>query len=389
MIQSREQYDALVDKLKEASEAYYNGKEIMSNKEFDDLMEELNKYEKEEGIVRVDSPSHVVGAQVVDFLPKFTHPYPALSLDKTKDINEFKRRFTEGILASGEEDNDGVVLMWKEDGSTVQAYYNEGNLQHLVTRGNGEIGSDITHNAAVIKGIPLTIPEEGEVVVRGEALMSYEDFEKINSELPEDQQYKNPRNLAAASIQMLDPKEVENRHIVVKAFNLVKIDEETDSFAQRLDFLRGMGFDVVEHWVGPVCCLDSAVETMSSQVENYPYPVDGLVAAMNNYKYASKLQGTEHHPHIMNGYAFKWSDETAETILRKIEWSPSRTGLLNPVAIFDPVELEGTTVQRASIHNVSEMYRILGPHPFVGERIDVTKSNKIIPMIVKGYWEDD
>ena len=385
-------YDATVDKLNEAIESYYNGKEIMSNKEFDDLMDELKEYEHREGKVRVDSPTGKVGAAAVDSLPKFTHTYPALSLDKTKDIKEFQKKFEDGILESGEPDNDGVVLMWKEDGSTVQAYYMNGKLKHLVTRGNGEVGSDITHNASVISGIPLTIPEQGEVVVRGEALISYKDFEEINSKLPEDQQYKNPRNLAAASIQMLDPAEVKERKVVVKAFNLVKFDPElpcrsdlASQFSDRLKILEAMKFNVVEHWVGPITELQSAVETMSNQVDNYPYPVDGLVAAIDNYKYAITQQGTEHHPHILNGYAFKWSDESAETVLREIEWSPSRTGLLNPVAVFDPVELEGTTVQRASLHNLSVM-RNMRIH--IGNRLAVYKSNKIIPYCDKNLDYD-
>lgn len=371
---------SLVDKLNEASKAYYNGKdEIMSNKEFDEMFNQLKQMEAELNIVFPDSPTHNVGYTVVDSLPKFKHPYPALSLDKTKDIAEFRKRFEDGVFDSGS-DNDGVVLMWKLDGSTVQAYYNEGKLQRLVTRGNGEIGSDITHNAKAINGIPLRISHAGELVVRGEAMMSYKDFDKINSELPEDQRYKNPRNLAAASIQMLDSNEVVNRRIVVKAFNLVKYegDNEPTTFSDRLNMLDELGFQTVERILQPVCYLDEAVMTMSLKVDDYSYPVDGLVAALDNYTYASTLEGTEHHPNIMQGYAFKWSDETAETVLKKIEWSPSRTGLMNPVAIFDPVELEGTTVQRASVHNVS-IVRQLNLH--VGDRITVYKSNKIIPQI--------
>lgn len=386
MIQDKDQYNKIVDKLKEASEAYYNGDEIMSNKEFDDLMDEVKEYENREGIVRVDSPTRTVGSDAVDFLPKFKHTYPALSLDKTKDVKELVKRFEDGILDS-ESDNDGVVLMWKEDGSTVQAYYLDGKLQNLVTRGNGEIGSDITHNASVIEGIPLEIPEKGEVVVRGEALISYADFEKINEKLSEELQYKNPRNLAAASIQMLDPAEVKERHVTVKAFNLVKWENEDPSltFSQRLKKLNDWGFNVVERWVGPVYDLEKSIELMSSQVSAYPYPVDGLVIAMDNYSYAIKLEGTEHHPNIMQGYAFKWSDETAETVLREIEWSPSRTGLLNPVAIFDPVELEGTTVQRASLHNLSIMRKM---RIHVGDKLSVLKSNKIIPFVYKNLDYD-
>lgn len=383
---TRDNYDAAIDKLKEASEAYYNGNEIMSNKEFDALLDEVKEFEYREGVVRIDSPSKTVGYDAVDYLPKFTHPYPALSLDKTKNVKEIVRRFTEGILDSGD-DNDGVVLMWKEDGSTVQAYYNNGQLQNLVTRGNGEIGSDITHNASVINGIPLSIPEMGEVVVRGEALISYEDFKTINESLPEDQQYKNPRNLASASIQLLDPNELKGRHVTVKAFNLVKWEgeEESTTFSSRLKKLAEWGFNVVERWVGPVYDLERSIEDMSNQVINYPYPVDGLVVAMDNYNYSITLEGTEHHPNIMQGYALKWEDETVQTTLRKIEWSPSRTGLLNPVAIFDPIEIDGVTIQRASIHNVS-IVRQLNLH--IGDTITVYRANMVIPQIDKNLDYD-
>ena len=394
---NREEYNILVDKAKEASEAYYNGKEIMSNKEFDDIIDRIHQFELEEGVVRVDSPTKTVGATAVNSLPKFKHTYPALSLDKTKDVQEFKKKFKDGIEASGDIDNDAVVLMWKEDGSTVQMYYKDGKLEHLVTRGNGEIGSDITHNASSISGVPLTIPVTSEVVVRGEALMSYKDFEEINSTLPEAEQYKNPRNLAAASISMLDPAEVAKRHIVVKAFNLVAYNPDSEdsfsvnyaatkySFLERLRLLDRMGFDTVPLVVCSADELDKYVEEMSRNVYTYHYPVDGLVAVLNNYKYASTLEGTEHHPHVLNGYAFKWSDETAETVLREIEWSPSRTGLLNPVAIFDPVELEGTTVQRASVHNVSVLCNM---NLHIGDRIEVMKSNKIIPQIYRNIDAD-
>ena len=402
--------EELVAKLNEASEAYYNGKEIMTNKEFDDLMDQLKAMEKAEGRVLYDSPTVKVGFAPVDNLPKFTHTYPALSLDKTKDIDEFVDKFYKGIEDSGD-DNDAVVLMWKEDGSTVQAYYNNGRLEHLVTRGNGEVGSDITHNAPAISGIPTRIPFKGDVVVRGEALISYDDFNAINERLPEDDKFKNPRNLAAASIQMLDPNEVTKRHVVVKAFNLVHIWAERDhdylsgysmpvstnkwidenwyksrlTFSGRLKILDQLGFFTVERYVCPVCDLKACIEGMTDCVKDYIYPVDGLVAAMDNYEYASGLEGTEHHPNIMQGYAFKWADEVQKTVLREIEWSPSRTGLLNPVAIFDAVEIDGTTVQRASLHNLSI---IRDMNIRVGDSIGVIKANLIIPMIVENYDKD-
>lgn len=370
-------YEELIEKARKASEAYYNGIEIMSNKEFDDLVTEIQTIENETGEVADNSPTKTVGFAPVDSLPKFTHTVPALSLDKTKDANEIISKYKKGIAESGS-DNNKVVLMWKLDGSTVQAYYKDGKLKHLVTRGNGEVGSDITHNAKAIGGIPITIPEEGEVVVRGEALMSYDDFERINATLLADEQYKNPRNLAAASIQLLDPNELMARNITVKAFNLVKIDGDYSTFSSRLNKLKDLKFNVVEHVVCSIDNLKEEIQNMSDLVADYPYPVDGLVAAIDNYEYSCRLERTEHHPHILNGYAFKWADETAETVLREIEWSPSRTGLLNPVAIFDPVELEGTTVKRASIHNVSILQKM---KLHIGDRITVFKSNKIIPQI--------
>lgn len=403
--QAKIMMNSLVEKLNKASEAYYNGTEIMSNKEYDDLVDQLQKLEKQLGVVLPNSPTKNVGAPVTGDLPKFKHTHPALSLDKTKDINEFVDKFRKGVEDSHSE-NDKIVLMYKEDGSTVQAYYKDGKLDKLVTRGNGEVGSIITQNAFIISGLPTELPVKVDMVVRGEAVMSYEEFERINSTLPNDQQYANPRNLASASLTMLDREEVAKRHLMLQAFNLVDItsnividDPEFSSdsiynelnlrFSSRLALLGKFRFNVVPYEVTSLPKLSESVDNMTDKVKQYSYPVDGLVAAMDNYDYAHRLQGTEHHPHIMNGYAFKWADETKETVLREIEWSPSRTGLLNPVAIFDPVELEGTTVKRASLHNVSEMYKILGPHPFVGERIEVMKSNMIIPMVVKGHWEDE
>lgn len=379
--------EELVAKLNEASEAYYNGREIMSNKEFDDLMDQLKSMEAAEGRTLYDSPTVKVGFAPVDSLPKFTHTYPALSLDKTKNMDEFINKFRKGIEDS-REPNDRIVLMWKEDGSTVQAYYKDGRLQHLVTRGNGEVGSDITHNATVIAGIPLRIFFKGDLVVRGEALISYDDFNVINEKLPDDEKFKNPRNLAAASIQMLDPNEVAKRHVIVKAFNLVHISSDNsadagliqkqNTFSGRLGILYALGFYVVENYVTAVDGLNNAMKGMYELIKDYIYPVDGLVAAMDNYTYTRDLTGTEHHPHIMSGYAFKWEDIGVETVLREIEWSPSRTGLLNPVAIFDPVEIDGTTVQRASLHNLSIMRKM---RIHVGNRLSVYKSNMVVPYV--------
>lgn len=386
--QASSQMSKLVDKLNEASEAYYNHDfEIMSNLEYDNMFDDLKELEASEGVVLPNSPTINVGAPVSGSLPRFKHPYPALSLDKTKDADEFQKKFLEGIYRSGSS-NDRVVLMWKEDGATVQAYYTEGKLDKLVTRGNGKIGYVITHNAQCIKGLPLEIPYEGELVVRGEAVMSYEEFNRINDLLPDDEKYRNPRNLASGTLSILDSNESSQRELNLKAFNLVYIDgdlhdsvtQELASFSERLFFLQSLGFSVVEYEVTPVSELKSAMETMTENAPVYPFPVDGLVAAMDNYEYSHDLEGTDHHPNIMQGYAFKWSDETYETVLREIEWSPSRTGLLNPVAIFDPVEIDGTIVQRASVHNLSVMRQL---NLKVGDRIKVIKANLVIPQVVE------
>lgn len=388
---------SLVDELNKASEAYYNGQdEIMSNKEFDAKFDELKEMEAKAGTYLETSPTHNVGAEVVDSLPKFKHSYPALSLDKTKDIDQFVNEFRKGIRNSGYL-NTLVVLMYKEDGSTVQAYYKHGVLDKLVTRGNGEIGSVITHNAKVLSGLPLKLAYDIDLVVRGEAVMSYQEFERINSELPEDQKYANPRNLAAATLTMLDSEEAMKRHLMFQAFNLVDITINSSdfpfrnkivlgsSFAFRLEILKALRFNVVPYKICEVDELAASVEVMTKGVSTYSYPVDGLVAAMDNYGYASTLPGTDHHPNIMQGYAFKWADECKETILRDIEWSPSRTGRLNPVAIFDPIELEGTTVTRASLHNLSIMRKM---RIHVGNRLSVYKSNMIIPTVDKNLDYD-
>ncbi len=392
--------EELVYMLNDASAVYYAGTgEKMSNKEWDEAFDRLKELEAKEGRVLPDSPTQNVGYQVVDELPKFKHTYPALSLDKTKDVDVFCNKFKEGQNSCDQSYKvRGVTVMYKEDGSTVQAYYTAGRLDKLVTRGNGEIGSVITHNAKCIHGLPLHIPFKGELVVRGEAVMSYQEFEKINSQFPPEQQYKNPRNLASATLTMLDSNEASQRHLCLQAFNLVNVkgDEypsDVDvSFAARLWWLKSLGFNVVEnHYADALldeidpASLKQVMNDMTNSVQNYTYPVDGLVVVLNNYEYASKLSGTEHHPHIMNGYAFKWADNAKETVLREIEWSPSRTGLLNPVAIFDPIELEGTTVKRASLHNLSVMRKM---RIHIGNRLSVYKSNMIIPYVEKNLDYD-
>ena len=377
----------LIEKLNEASDAYYNGIEIMSDHEYDFLYDQLEDLEKSSGIILEDSPTKNVGASVkVSKLKKVAHEFPALSLDKTKDISKVLSTFS----VKGEPWEE-VVVMWKLDGSTVQLTYDQGHLILAATRGDGHIGQDITHNAPYIRGIPLEVEDKSKFTVRGEAVISYEDFGKINDGLPDDQKFKNPRNLAAASITMLDPNDMKDRHIQFYAFELVDHPQLHDrskdigiSFFHRLSFCSYQGFKVVPntldsvHSDGELWQLKEDLEHSHPSQCDYYLPVDGLVIAYDDVKYTDDLRGTEHHPNILKGYAFKWEDELAETVLCAIEWSPSRTGLLNPVAIFDPVELEGTTVSRASLHNVS----IIREQKFhMGDRIQVYKANKIIPQV--------
>ncbi len=364
--------EKLIKMLNIAADAYYNsGKEIMSNKEYDELYDKLVKMEKETGVILPNSPTQRAGFTVMDKLPKVKHEFPALSLDKTKDISEFPKVF-------GVRDNLAVV-MYKMDGSTIQLTYNNGYLITAATRGNGEVGQDISHNAPYITGIPLEIPYKGKLIVRGEAIMSYSEFNRINSQLSAEEQYKNPRNLANSTISLLDSREMAQREICFYAFNMVgKSDDMPFSFKARLEQLFLYGFNVVENVLADVSNLISTMDDFTKAVPEKDIPVDGLVVALNDVQFAVLQTGTGHNPHKLVGYAFKWEDETTETVLREIEWSASRTGLLNPVAIFDPVELEGTTVSRASLHNVSY---ILDKNLQVGDRITVYKANKIIPQV--------
>jgi DNA ligase (NAD+) len=371
----------LVAELNNAADLYYNGGTVsMSDREFDRKYDELLELERTTGVILPDSPTLRAGYQVVEGLEKFTHPYPALSLDKTKDVNLFADKFRKGAADAR---GDSMVLMWKLDGSTVVLYYKGGTLQHAVTRGNGEVGSIIDHNAPFIRGIPKKIPFKGELVLRGEAVMSYGEFDRITKANP-DADYANPRNLANATISMLDPSEgVKKRGIDFLAFNLVSRKEDgleilPAKFSERLNLLTEYGFTVVPWELVHVDDIPEAMDDWGSRADSYDYPVDGLVGALNQADYADTLPGTGHNPNILRGYAFKWKDETAETTLRDIEWSPSRTGLLNPVAVFDPVELEGTMVSRASLHNVSY---IMDKDLRVEDKVTVYKANKIIPQI--------
>lgn len=389
--------EELIRILNEASDAYYNGKdEIMSNHEWDEKFDQLAALEKETGVILPDSPTQKIGADEIggNGLRKVKHEFPALSLDKTKDINEFPKVFSKS--------EDGICdVMWKLDGCTVCLTYDGGygRLVQAVTRGNGEIGSDMTYQAPYIEGIPMTIGFKGKLVVRGEALMTYSEFERINSNLEEgEEEYSNPRNLASSTITMKEPG-LKGRKVMFKAFKLVYMEPAADdkievppTFFGAITLLQELGFGVVEHRLARAYKEDTEVtrsmsvnvinvmNSFSDRVESLDYPVDGLVVASDDYKTADALPVTGHHPDRLTGFAFKWADECAETILREIEWSPSRTGRINPVAVFDPVQLEGTTVKRATLFNISFIKRVLGT-PFVGQKIKVYKSNKIIPMV--------
>ena len=359
----------LSDKIRKAADDYYNGRDSgITDYEYDAMVAELQMLKAEAGIVEDEA----VGAAPLSG-PKVIHEYPALSLAKTKDIEQFCRSF-----------NGQSVLMWKMDGLTLQLTYDKGRLQVAATRGDGEVGQDITKAAPFISGIPQTIPYQEKLVVRGECVMSYSDFELINSALPADEQYANPRNLASGTIAAaaLDPAVLQERPLAFKAFTLVYREHMPAYFSERLAFLADNGFGFVDYCV----CADylELAKTMrdwENRVPNYNYPVDGLVAADQmaaKYDDLTRYPGTGHHPDTHKGYAFKWADEAKETVLRDIEWSPSRTGLLNPVAVFDPVELEGTTVTRASLHNLSY---IRGLNLYIGDTVTVYKANKIIPQL--------
>lgn len=358
----------LVRKLNEAAKAYYSGHEsTMSDKEYDELYAELQRMEQETGIILPDSPTRRVGYEVVSELLKVKHEYPALSLDKTKDREELKKWLGEHI----------GILSWKLDGLTAVATYDNGKLVSLVTRGNGEVGEDVTHNAKYIEGLPVQIPFMGHLVVRGETLISYPNFEKINATIVNpDDKYKNPRNLASSSLRLLDSSIAAKRHLHFRAFEVVYPEMATVS--DSLDWLDTMQIDHVAFWKVNVATIFNVIEILENSInENLlDDPTDGLVLTYNDIAYGKSLGITGKFP--KHSIAFKWQDDAVETSIRNIEWSASRTGLINPVAVFEPVELEGTTVTRASVHNIQYMKDLeLGKN----DTITVYKANKIIPQI--------
>lgn len=361
----------LIDILNKAASVYYQGKdEIMSNFEYDRMYDELSALEKESGLVLAGSPTQKVGYEVLSELPKQTHPSPMLSLDKTKQVDE---------LSSWLGGKEGL-LSWKMDGLTVVLTYENGKLLNAVTRGNGVVGEVITNNAKVFKNLPVNIPFKGRMVLRGEAIITYSEFKKINALLSEEEQYKNPRNLCSGSVRQLNNEITAKRNVELYAFTLVEAEgvDFKNSQQNKMEFMKEQGFQTVEYKVVTAKNIYETVEWFSEKVKTNDFPSDGLVLLYDDISYGESLGSTAKFPR--NAIAFKWADETAKTKLTEVEWSASRTGLINPVAIFEPVELEGTTVSRASVHNISIVKELkLG----IGDTIEVYKANMIIPQIAQ------
>lgn len=366
-----ERMQELIEILNKASESYYAKDEsILSDFEYDKLYDELVSLEEKTGIVLANSPTHSVGYEAVDFLPKEQHERPMLSLSKTKSVEELAE-------FSGERE---CLLSWKLDGLTVVLTYENGELTKAVTRGNGEVGEVITANAKTFVNLPLKISYKGKMVLRGEAVITYKDFEAINERIEDDSdKYKNPRNLCSGSVRQLNSKVTAERSVRAVIFSMVLCEgREFEKHSEEFDFLSSLGFQVVEHYTVTGENMASTVAEYAKKVDSYEIPSDGLVLTYDDIEYGRSLGRTAKFPR--DAIAFKWQDEAEATTLREIEWSPSRTGLINPVAIFDTVELEGTSVSRASVHNLSVMRELkLG----IGDRIRVYKANMIIPQIAE------
>ena len=373
-ILQRKRIEELVELLNKANYAYeQENREIMSNFEYDALYDELKVLEEETGFVMAQSPTVNAGYEVLSELPKERHVAPMLSLDKTKEVD---------ALASFLEAKEGI-LSWKMDGLTNVITYENGELVKALTRGNGEIGENITNNAKVYKNLPVRIPYKGQLVLRGESIITYSEFERINAEIEDvTAKYKNPRNLCSGSVRQLNNKITAERNVLFYVYSLISVGEDM-SFSTReeeLEWMKSLGFTIVENKKVTADTIRDAVATFAEQVSKNDFPSDGLVLCFDDIAYGRSLGRTAKFPR--DAIAFKWKDETAKTKLVEIEWSASRTGLINPVAIFEPVELEGTTVSRASIHNVSIMESLkLG----IGDEIEVYKANMIIPQIALNH----
>lgn len=370
--QKKERMQELVELLNRAGKAYYqDAEEIMSNYEYDKLYDELAGLEKELGIILSNSPTVNVGYEVLSELPKERHESPMLSLDKTKEVEDLK-----SFLG-----DQKALLSWKMDGLTIVLTYRDGKLYKAVTRGNGEVGEVITNNARVFQNIPLQIQYPGELILRGEAIIGYKEFERINAEIEAvEAKYKNPRNLCSGSVRQLNNEITARRNVRFYAFSLVQAEDVDfhNSRACQMNWLKNQGFEVVEFHEVTKDTIEQEVIKFSEKISKNDFPSDGLVLIYDDIAYGQSLGRTSKFPR--DSFALKWADEIRETKLLEIEWSPSRTGLINPVAIFEPVELEGTTVSRASVHNISIMEELeLG----IGDTIEVYKANMIIPQIAQ------
>ena len=368
----------LIETLNYASKMYYqNSSPIMTDYEYDKLYDELVRLEQETNTILSNSPTINVETEVSQTLEKYEHKSPMLSLSKTKQVSD---------LISFIGDKEGV-LSWKLDGLTIVLTYNNGKLVRGVTRGNGIIGEVVTENVKQFKNIPFTIPYKGELVVRGEAVIKYSDFDRMNGGLTEEEgQFKNPRNLCSGSVRQLDSKITAERNVNCIIFALISTSDNNlpNSITERFEWLKNQGFEVVERVKVTKDTMEEAVLSFKEKIPTYDIPSDGLVLTFDDVEYGLSLGMTAKYPR--HSIAFKWKDETVESVLRNIEWSASRTGLINPVAVFDPVEIEGTIVSRASVHNISIMRSLkLG----IGDRINVFKANMIIPQIASDIEETD
>lgn len=359
----------LVPLLAQAARVYeQDNREMISNHEYDKLYDELNQLEQETGVILANSVVHKVGYEVLSNLPKVRHKQRILSLNKTKEVGELEEFL-------GEEKG---MLSWKLDGLTLVITYNNGELVQAITRGNGEIGEDITSNARTFVNLPLGIEYKGEVTIRGEAIITYPEFERINKGLPDEEKYKNPRNLCSGSVRQLDSKITAQRNIHFYGFSIVSGGPATDSKEEQVEWLHDQGFEVVEYKMVTAPKIAKAVQWFSENINERDFGSDGLVLTIDSISKSEGLGVTAKFPR--DSIAFKWEDEIQETTLTKIKWNPSRTGSINPIALFEPVELEGTTVGRASVHNVSILQNLkLG----IGDTIKVYKANMIIPQIAE------
>lgn len=371
-----EQMKEVIEILNKASKLYYQyNTSMMTDFEYDKLYDKLVELEKETNTTLSNSPTINVETEIVSSLEKYPHPKKMLSLAKTKDINQFVEFLGHEI----------GILSWKLDGLTVVLTYEDGNLVRGVTRGNGTVGEVVTDNVKRFKNIPLTIPYLGSLIIRGEAIIKYSDFNKINEDLKSDEdQYKNPRNLCSGSVRQLNSEITAERNINFVVFTLVSADEPFISKIEQLKWLKALGFEIVDHVLVNKTNLENKVKEFENRVKKYDVPSDGLVLTFDSIPYSISLGSTVKHP--KDSLAFKWQDETYETELKEVTWSVSRTGLINPVAVFSPVKLEGTNVSRASLHNLSIIERLqLG----IGDTIEVYKANMIIPQVASNLTKSN